>query len=585
MVRRWKFSTQVAFIYTLIIAVPLSLLILGVSEYVASNSITAMLQESERIINEQTRYVENAALQMEHLESVISSDFDLKQFLYLSTANEPERTIETLIYHTKILERITFTQPLIYKVYLFVKNEAIPERWPLVYQEDRLADKNTPRWLFNYTNRITNRVELQVEPAVYLTAEMELQKRHVGYVQIGVRMTDFFPFLFPQNEQPSAGKTMVYTQNTSVVSDETLDPVLIQQIDERFSQSESGTWQYKNHTDEYILAFKRIPRLGLTLVHWRSAKSLMANISIIRFISIGILLLSVLVMFLIISGATNRLFNRLYKIMQGLRAVRDGDLAVSIHVEGSDEVAEMADIFTAMVDRINSLIEASRKEHELLAQTQIKAMQNQINAHFLYNALETIKMQAELKDQQDIVESVTILGRLMRYSLKLGKHRVSLDQELEYISDYIRLMNIRNDYAITLHIDIPPAYRSIEIPKMLIQPVVENAVKHGIEPEGEDAVINISCAADVPRHRWWIIVQDSGRGMDSLALEALKRRVSEGQEREGAAGGIGLLNIQQRLGAFYGQDFTLELESNPGQGTTIKIPLPLPPQWENKEEL
>ncbi|MFZ5366917.1 MAG: sensor histidine kinase [Spirochaetota bacterium] len=575
MVRRWKFSTQVAFIYTLIIAVPLSLLIIGASEYVAGNSITAMLQESERIISEQTRYVENAALQMEHLESVISSDFELKQFLYLSTANEPERTVETLIYHTKILERITFTQPLIYKVYLFVKNEAIPERWPLVYQEDRLVDKNIPRWVFNYTNRITSRVELQVESAVYLTAEMELQKRHVGYVQIGVRMTDFFPFLYYDSAQAGSGFTMVYQGYEPLLADRKLDPVLIKEIDERFPQAESGTWRYKNHTDEYILAFRRIPRLGLTLVHWRSAKSLMANISIIRFVSIGILLLSILVMFMIISGATKRLFRRLYTIMQGLRAVRDGNLDVRISVEGTDEVAEMADIFTAMVAQINSLIESSRKEHELLAQTQIKAMQNQINAHFLYNALETIKMQAELKDEQEIVESITILGRLMRYSLKLGKHRVSLDQELEYISDYIRLMNLRNDYTITLHIDVPAAYRGIEIPKMLIQPVVENAVKHGIEPIGEDAVINISCAADVIQQRWWIIVEDSGRGMDGTALEHLQEQVASGREREGASGGIGLSNIQQRLWAFYGQDFVLELDSKSGKGTIVKIPLPL----------
>ncbi|HRS04952.1 MAG TPA: histidine kinase [Treponema sp.] len=585
MVRRWKFSTQVALIYTVIIAIPLSLLIIGVSAYLTNNIINSMFQESERIVNEQTRYVENAALQMELLESVITSDFNMKQFLLLSTAEDEERIIENLIYHTKILERITFTQPLIYKVYLYVQNEAIPERWPLVYRENRLVDKTIDRWVYNYVNRITSNVDLQVEPAVYLTGELDLQKRHVGYVQIGMRMTDFFPFLYTAKEMNGSGQTMVYARRWPLRLDTQLDPSLIQQIDEHFPEAAQGTWKYSTKGDEYILAFSRIPRLHLTLVHWRSTRSLMASLSTIRFISIAILLFSVFIMFIIITGATNRLFNRLYLIMQGLREVRDGNLAVRLQVGGADEVAEMADIFAAMVTQINTLIESSRKEHELLAQTQIKAMQNQINAHFLYNALETIKMQAELRDQADIVESITLLGRLMRYSLKLGRHRVRVEQELEYTRDYIRLMNIRNDYTITLNCVVPPAFLNLEIPRLFIQPVVENAVKHGIEPEGEDGVITIQCAADTAQRRWWIRVQDSGRGMDEHTLIALRNQIAGGQEREGATGGIGLVNIQQRLWAFYGSGYTLELESIPGRGTRVTIPLPLPEDFVTEDIL
>ncbi|HON14780.1 MAG TPA: histidine kinase [Treponema sp.] len=576
MVRRWKFSTQVAFIYTLIIAIPLSMLIIGVSQYVSSNIIASMFQDSERIIDEQSRSVEQVALQMEHLESVITSDFDLKQFLYLSTPDDTIQTIEKLIYHTKILERITFTQPLIYKVYIFVHNQAVPERWPLVYQEDRFSDTSISRWVYNYYNRITSAVDLQVEKAVYLTGELELQKRHVGYVQIGVRMTDFFPFLYQTNDHTQSGKTIVFNKDKPVLSETEVDPNLIKTLNQNFPEADHGSWRYKVRGDEYILAFRRIPRLDLTLVHWRSAKSLLASIGIIRFVSVSILILSILVMFLIISGATNRLFKRLYLIMHGLREVRDGNLKVHIQVDGTDEVAEMASIFTAMVTQINALIETSRQEHELLAQTHIKAMQNQINAHFLYNALETIKMQAELKDEADLVESITILGRLMRYSLKLNKHQVTLAQELEYISDYIRLMNIRNDYTITLEYAIPEPFLKLEIPKMLIQPVVENAVMHGIEPVGEDAHIQIACTADTAVNRWFITIHNTGREIDERTLQHVRLEIAEGREREGPSGGIGLVNIQQRLWAFYGETFKVTIESGQGRGTRVTIPLPLP---------
>ncbi len=575
MVRRWKFSTQVAFIYTLIIAIPLSLLILGVSEYLTRSIIASLFQEAERTVDEQARHVETIALQMERIESVVSSDFELNQFLLLADDTDPVQIIEKLIYHTKTLERITFTQPLIYKTNIFVHNPAIPERWPLIYREERMGNKGLDRWIYNYKNRMTTAIDVQIEPAVYLTGTLELQKRHVGYVQIGVRMTDFFPFLYQDTLAGNTNRTVVYCRDALVGPEQRNIPSFIEQIDARFPQAESGSWRFKNHIDEYLLAFRRIPRLGLTLVHWRSAKSLVSSISLIRFVSIGVLMLSVLVMFMVITGATNRLFTRLYQIMNGLRAIRDGNLAVSIHVGGSDEVAEMAGIFTSMVDRINKLIEEIKNEHALLAQTQIRAMQNQINAHFLYNVLETIKMQAELANQYPIVASITLLGRLMRYSLKLSRHQVPLEQELSYISDYITLLNIRNDYTIVLKLDIPQELLPLEIPKMLIQPVVENAVHHGIEPDGEDGGILIRCFADVSQNRWWVQVQDSGRGMAADALDRLKRQVAEGREPEGISGGIGLVNIQQRLWVLFGKEFVLDIESAPGAGTTVTMPLPL----------
>lgn len=321
------------------------------------------------------------------------------------------------------------------------------------------------------------------------------------------------------------------------------------------------------------------------MVNARQLASVTRSVSMVRFSAFFIIFASVGLLFLVITLATKKLVSRLYMVMDGLRQVKDGNLYTAILVPGHDEVAEMAHLFSDMVVQLRSLIEEIKKEHELLAQTEIKAMQNQINAHFLYNALETIKMQAELVNKKSLVDSITILGRLMRYSLKLNKHQVPLEQELEYIQGYISFMNIRNDYHIDLLLHIPEAFRGIEIPKMLIQPIVENAVKHGIEVEGEDAAISISVSAEPDSGRWWILIQDSGVGMDEGCLKELLERIYGCLETQGASGGIGLINIQQRLFSFYGKEFRLVLESRPGQGTTVAIPLPLPDRIENKASL
>ena len=171
-------------------------------------------------------------------------------------------------------------------------------------------------------------------------------------------------------------------------------------------------------------------------------------------------------MFVLIKFTTRRLFSRLYQVMGAMSELRSGNLDVSVSVSGDDEVAEMAAAFTAMAARIRELIGEIKTEQELVTQTEIKAMQNQINAHFLYNVLETIKMQAELADQADIVESVTLLGRMMRFCLRWRNHQVMVREELEYVRGYIDLMNIRNDYRIELALDVDPGYWEFRIPKM-----------------------------------------------------------------------------------------------------------------------
>jgi two-component system sensor histidine kinase YesM len=257
-----------------------------------------------------------------------------------------------------------------------------------------------------------------------------------------------------------------------------------------------------------------------------------------------------------------------------MREVKQGNIDVGISVKGDDEISDMAHVFTDMTARIKKLIEEIKLEQQLVTETEIKAMQNQINAHFLYNVLETIKMQAELHDEDTIVHSITLLGKMLRYCLRLKQHRVSLREEMEYIRSYIALLNIRNDYSITLNEYISDRCMDYIIPKMLIQPLIENAFLYAIEPLGNNAAIDIRVYADDGDKILWIEVNDYGDGLNPDELEIV--RINIDQERtEDIPGGIGLRNIQQRLTVFYGDAWRLHITSIPGKGTTIHIPIPM----------
>ncbi len=568
-----NFSKHLSIVYTLIVAIPLMLFILGASEYLRTSLTNSLEKEAVKVVADNTAYIENGINQIDRLESILTSDYELLRTFYYADEADQDSLVETLRRDIKNIERLQFALPQIYSLHIFVQNPYMPERWPILFHEQRLDFSRFGRWTYNYRDEVMGNIESSKESAACLTSEFFLNKRHVGFIQISMKMASIFPFLY-QKEDPYY-KNYVFIKDENIIQETEMSSIIRYEVLNDNPDNASGSFTIRTGNENIIVAYSRIPRLDLLLVHTSSPSVINKSIFLIRLASFFLLLASIALMFILINFTTKKLVTRLYVVMNGMRKIREGNLDVSISVTGSDEVAEMAVTFTAMVDRIQRLISEIKKEQVLVTQTEIKAMQNQINAHFLYNVLETVKMQAELHDQAEIVESLTLLGRMMRYCLKWRNHRVLLSQEIEYIHDYIALMNIRNDYSISLSVNIDEKYLAYEIPKMLIQPIIENAVLHAIEPLGENADLEITAVPD-PASGWLCIqITDFGVGMDSGQIDTLGKQLEVKTESDSPVGGIGLQNIQQRLHAFYGPEYSLRIQSSPGAGTIIFIPVPL----------
>ncbi|MDR2305358.1 MAG: sensor histidine kinase, partial [Treponema sp.] len=333
---------------------------------------------------------------------------------------------------------------------------------------------------------------------------------------------------------------------------------------------ESGSIALKENGKSRLFLWREVPGSDLLLVHDCYEDSVLGGLESFRLLAGFGIFASIVLLFFIIRFATGRLTRRLYLIMEGMKELRRGNLDVALCIEGNDEITDMARIFTDMAGRIKDLAGEITREQQLVAQTEIRAMQNQINAHFLYNVLETVKMQAEVCNAAGIVHSITILGKMLRYCLGLRLRVVSLREELGYIRSYIDLLNIRNDYTIELREQIEESCLDRRIPKMLIQPLVENAFLHAVEPLGEDARIDIT--AEVEDKVLWIGVRDYGPGMGAEERKKIEERM---QAEEDISGHIGLWNIQQRLNVFFGENWKLRIVSVSGEGTAVHIPIPL----------
>ena len=274
-----------------------------------------------------------------------------------------------------------------------------------------------------------------------------------------------------------------------------------------------------------------------------------------------------------VNGVVKALLKKFYEMLSVVRKVQEGDLEQRVYEPGRDEMGEMSTQFNKMLDRISVLMAENVNREVLIKNTEIKALQNQINAHFIYNVLEAVKMMAEIKEEYEISDSVTALGELLRYGMKWTSSDVTIRQEMEYIKNYIQLMNLRYDFAILLSIRIPDYIYEQQVPKMSLQPIVENAIIHGIEETENDATIYIKAVCRDEDYE--IEITDSGQGMDENQVELLKKKVSGEIEVSGGSGnGIGLKNVQDRIHIRFGESFGLHFASKEGCFTKVSIRLP-----------
>ncbi|MDU2240784.1 MAG: sensor histidine kinase [Paenibacillus sp.] len=197
-------------------------------------------------------------------------------------------------------------------------------------------------------------------------------------------------------------------------------------------------------------------------------------------------------------------------------------------------------------------------------------MASQINPHFLFNALESIRMNAHLKGDKEIANVVRLLGKMMRKNLEVGRESTPLKEELEMVSSYLEIQKFRYEDRLSYTLSIDPAASFIRVPPLIIQPLVENAVVHGVEDkeEGVHVEVRIERADELVR----VTVRDNGMGMTPERLQEVMSFISGIKEPEQKR--IGLRNVHQRLVLSYGEEHGLRIKSDYGVGTEISFTIP-----------
>ena len=291
----------------------------------------------------------------------------------------------------------------------------------------------------------------------------------------------------------------------------------------------------------------------------------------------NVFFLVIVILFMILIVLVNiivkSILKNLYGMLGTIRQVQMGDLNIRVENYGMDEMGELGSQFNVMLDKIQNLMEENINREVLAKNSEIRALQNQINAHFIYNVLESIKMMAEIDGEYEISDAITSLGKLLRYSMRWTSPLVTLEEELEYIKNYMDLINLRFDYRIHLAVHAPKIAYLQQIPKMSLQPIIENAIIHGVEELAEDATIYIK--AYIKDGIMTIEITDTGRGMTPEQLDQLKKRIAGEIEVSGGSGNsIGLKNVQDRIQMTFGNEYGISVISKIDCFTKVIMKVP-----------
>jgi two-component system sensor histidine kinase YesM len=235
------------------------------------------------------------------------------------------------------------------------------------------------------------------------------------------------------------------------------------------------------------------------------------------------------------------------------------------------ELNEIGDKCRELVGRIDLLIKQNYLAQISLKEEELKSLQAQINPHFLFNTLQQLQTEIVCGNTAESNHIVLSLSNLFRYSMKRSEEEVELERELQHVSDYLYILNKKYNNAITVRLHIPN--RSVlqqKIPKLTLQPIIENCIRHGFGDQIREGVIEIKAVAG--RNGLLIVVADNGQGMDKTKVELLKRHIDQPNQK---TDNIGLYNVSQRIKLKYGDAYGLLIRSKQGVGTKISIRLPI----------
>lgn len=315
---------------------------------------------------------------------------------------------------------------------------------------------------------------------------------------------------------------------------------------------------------------KTVGYTGWKLVGVIKGTGISLNMLKTRLFIVFVILLIIFIVILINSYISFRVTNPIRELEKSVKALEEGNLDADIYMGGSYEVQHLGKSVQDMKFRIKGLMQDIVSEHEEKRKSEFDSLQAQINPHFLYNTLDIIVWQIENEKQSEAVHTVTALARFFRLSLGKGKNIVTVRDEIDHVKNYLMIQHMRFKNKFDYEFDIAEDVLELPSLKLMLQPLVENAIYHGMEFMDGDGMITVK--AWRKEDELYLSVADNGLGMTEDKVEMIL--TGKSTSGNGRGSGIGVKNVNERIKLYFGEAYGLTIDSEPDEGTTVIIHLP-----------
>ena len=546
------------------------------------HSVSTLLKNNAKKHIQQTAIQANGRLegvleQINSLTTLVSTNEYIQQLLLRDIEGTPATFAERQAL-PPIINLVQMYTEGVKSVELYNKDGM--RMYPL--DESRLRDKVPDSWIAMATKQEGTLVWFGIDPldstSLLAIRQISLIDRHFmtgGYLLIRSDRSKFALIGSLSEEEERETVLLLGSDGQLITSnDETISQKTASML------AEGGGDQVASiGKQSFVVVKQRSSVTGWTLLILTPVKVITEGISVLRMTLVVSAIMGT-ILFTLLSFFLSTLITRpVFKLIKAMRGTRLGVLMSIENVSSTMEIQELNYSYNRMVDNINELIQLVYEKELSRSHTELKALQAQINPHFLFNTLDVLYWSLMDKDEDQLAGYVVAMSDLFRYTItgpsKTGW--VKLRDELEHVKRYLLIMKMRFEERLEWEIEAPPELADVELPRLLLQPLVENAILHGVESKIEPGRVSLRVAREGERIA--ITVEDDGVGMDEDKLRSLMEGLKIGKVTSSKDSGVGLTNVQRRLQLFFTgmdeQSAEMVIDSRKGEGTRIHIHIPI----------
>ncbi|MDP4088281.1 MAG: sensor histidine kinase [Bacillota bacterium] len=574
----WKFAS--AYLGILVIQI----IITAIYLYVQTSNTS--IKQASLVMEQNILQVKESILQKQSLiESAsanITFDTNVQNFLDIRYDDDLEQLKDYQFEISPTIEHVIKLNSIINSMRLYMSDNIVTEKTfsfnsinrfndPQVYKELMVNKKQQDGWTSTHRDNSYNRVNDKGDSDQVLTFSRRIISKDT-YQETGILETDVKEsVLFNMLRDPIVtkfGSVFVVDSKNTIISNN--NPDMFQKSVSSTGFESFSVNQRVNKVQEIngvnsIVISVPVDEIGCNIVgifpinHFNNdVKQGFGKI-------VAVLLFSSVLLGIIIYITTSALLRRIKTLVKAMKQVREGNLNVSVEVKSRDEFGELGLSFNHMTSRIHDLVETVYKIQLMEKETELRILEAQINPHFLYNTLATITWAARKVKSTEIEKISNSLAKFYRLVLSKGRNEITAKEEIDMVKAYLNIQKFRFEDMFDVVYDIDEEIYNHRMIKTLLQPLVENALNHGIEPKRSHGTIVIR--ARILDDKLCFKIIDDGVGMNREVLE----EVLSGHADRSSGSGYAVKNVMERLKAYYSEGSSFEIYSRPGIGTVITI--------------